>query len=306
LVSLDVAAFVKDGRPMTTLTKEDFHIYEDGALQQLQAFTPISVPINVLLLFDRSGSTQDQWQFMQNAVVGFMARLRPQDRITLAAFDDEFEVLVKWTEDRWQAVQALDRLLKPKAIGATAFYSSVERSVRREFNGVQGRKVVIVFSDGRDTGLYRQTLTRNRVPSIREDRNFERTLRNVRETRTPVYFVAINTDRNLESANGGGNDYATLKRIFPTSGIPTDFLVQVRQRMEQLADQSGGRVFFPEKLADVTPLYEQIGRELGGSYTLSYMPQTTSTTGDDYHKIEVRVGPADRVWQSRTGYYTQR
>ena len=195
-------------------------------------------------------------------------------------------------------------VVSPKAVGETAFYSSVDRAVRKQFRGVKGRKAVIVFSDGRDTGLYRQTLTLNRVPDSPEDRAFEKTLRNVQQSKMPVYFVAINTDLNLESENEEGNDYLMLKRIFPGSPIPHDFLVQVRQRMEQLADQSGGRVFFPEKLNDVVPLYEQIGRELGASYSLSYMPRNMSGT-ERYRRIVVRVGEADRVWQSRTGYHLQ-
>jgi len=301
---LDVAVFDAGGRPLTTLTREDFHVYEDNTLQELQNFTPVAMPFNVLLLFDRSGSTQNQWPFMQKAVARFVDNLRPQDRISLAAFDDEFETLVDWTADRRQAVLALDRLLQPKAVGGTDFYSSVDRAVRKQFRGVKGRKAVIVFSDGRDTGLYRQTLTLNRVPTMDEDRGFGKTLRDVRQSELPIYFVAVNTDINLESENNGGNDYTMLKRIFPRSAVPHNFLVQVRERMEHLAAQSGGRVFFPESLSDVAPLYDQIGRELGASYSLGYMPLNARISGA-YRRIEVRVGDAARVWQSRTGYYSQ-
>jgi VWFA-related protein len=301
LVSLEVAAFDAGGRPVTTLTREDFQIYENGARQEIRNFAPVATPYNILLLFDRSGSTQGQWPFMQSAVARFLENLRPQDRIAIAAFDDEFEMLVNWTDSRRQAVVSLSELIRPKSAGGTEFYSSVNRAVRRQFRNIAGRKAVIVFSDGRDTQLYRQTVTLNRVPIGDEDREFLRTVRDVQESDTPVYFVAVNTDRNLELGNGGGNDYMTLRRIYPRSSVPRDFLVQVRERMERLADISGGRIFFPEKLEDVALLYDQISRELGTSYSLGYIPGDASGDGK-YRRIEVRVEDAARVWQSRTGY----
>jgi VWFA-related protein len=302
LVSLEVAAFDAGGHPLTTLNRENFLVYEDSTLQEIRNFNPVATPYNILLLFDRSGSTQNQWLFMQQAVARFLENLRPQDRIAIAAFDDEFEMLLNWTDTRREAIVSLSRLLRPRAAGGTDFYRAVDRAVRRQFRDVTGRKAVIVFSDGRDTRLFRQTVTLNRVPEAAEDREFQRTLRDVGQTGTPVYFVAVNTDRNLEIASGGGNDYAMLGRIFPRSSVPRDFLTQARERMEQLAGVSGGRIFFPDELKDVVPLYEQIGRELGTSYSLGYIPLRASSGNGGYRRIEVRVDGAARVWQSRSGY----
>src|SRR6202008_2451601 len=151
------------------------------------------------------------------------------------------------------------------------FYAAVDRAVRREFRGITGRRAVIVFSDGRDTSLYRLTVDLNRAPQMAEDRNFQKVIREVRELETPMYFVALNTDRNLDIGNGGGNDYLMLRRIYPRSTVARDFLAQARERMEQMADVSGGRIYFPDKLEDVAPLYEQISRELGTSYSIGYM-----------------------------------
>ena len=301
LVSLEVAVFDAGGRPVTTLTREDFHVYEDGVIQDLRNFAPVATPYNILLLFDRSGSTQDQWLFMQRAVARFIDNLRPQDRVAIAAFDDEFEVLHDWKDSRRDATLSLARLIKPKAAGGTDFYNSVDRAVRRQFRNVTGRKAVIVFTDGRDSRLYRQTVTLNRAPAISEDRDFQKTLHDVGQSGIPVYFVALNTDRNLESE---GNDYTMLKRIFPRTTAPHDFLVGARERMEQLSEVTGGRIFFPAALEDVVQLYAQIGTELGTSYSLGYIPLSAARDGK-FRRIEVRVGEADRVWQSRTGYYSR-
>src|SRR5678815_804402 len=65
LVSVDVRVNDSRGQPLTSLTEKDFIVVEDGAEQQIQAFSSVETPYNILLLFDRSASTQDQWTFMQ-------------------------------------------------------------------------------------------------------------------------------------------------------------------------------------------------------------------------------------------------
>jgi VWFA-related protein len=298
LVSVEVTAFDAGGRPITTLGQEDFHVYEDGAPREIRNFAPVSTPYSVFLLFDRSGSTESQWPLMQRAVARFLENLRPQDRVAMAAFDEDFEMLLDWTENRRDAILGLPGLLRPRAPGATDFYGAMDRVVRRQFRNVSGRKAVVVFSDGRDTRLYRRTVDLGRTPSMTEDRDFQRILRAIQQSNTPVYFIAINTDRNL-GADDPGNDYLILKKLFPKTAAPHDFLVQVRERMEELAGRSAGRIFFPDTLDNVVPIYDQISRELGTSYSIGFAPGDGS---GGRRKIEVRVERAYRVWQSRTEY----
>ena len=117
LVSLEVAAFDAGGRALTTLTGEDFQVYEDDTPQEIRNFAPVGTPYNILLLFDRSGSTQNQWPFMQRAVARFLENLRPQDKIAIAAFDDDFDMLLDWKDSRRDATLSLARLIRPKAAG---------------------------------------------------------------------------------------------------------------------------------------------------------------------------------------------
>src|SRR5262245_5122899 len=87
LVTVDVAVFDTANRPLTALSVEDFRVYEDGVPQQIRNFSSVSTAYNILLLFDRSGSTENQWPLMQRAVAEFVENLRPQDRAAVAAFD---------------------------------------------------------------------------------------------------------------------------------------------------------------------------------------------------------------------------
>src|SRR3989442_14761038 len=96
MVFVDVAVFDVNNKPLTSLGMEDFLVYEDGVRQQIRNFSPVATPYNILLLFDRSGSTQNQWTLMQSAVAGFLGNLRAQNRSAGGAFDADFELLSAW------------------------------------------------------------------------------------------------------------------------------------------------------------------------------------------------------------------
>jgi VWFA-related protein len=301
-VSVDVSVRDLAGRTVTDLTQEDFEIYEDGIRQEIRNFSPVATAYNVLLLFDRSGSTQHKWAFMQRAVASFIASLRPQDRIAIGAFDSEFQMQLEWTGDRAKAVLALPELIRARAVGGTNLYGALDRVLRREFRKVTGRRTIVVLTDGRDTSLYRDLVTRNRQLEPPEDRGFQKTLKTVRNQQIPLYFVGINTDRNLEPNLLGGDEYRNLQIIFRNSLVPQRYLQQTRIRMEQLAEASGGRILFPARIDEISPLYEQIARELGMSYSLGYI-SSNSTANDSFRQIQVRArNDKLRLTQSRNGY----
>src|SRR5262245_61149393 len=130
VVTVDVSVRDSAGKPVNDLSRGDFEVYEDGVRQEITYFSPVATPYNVFLLFDRSGSTQHKWPFMQRAVAGFIASLRQQDRIAIASFDFEFQLHTEWTGDRDKAILALPDLIHPKAVGGTDFYGALERTLR--------------------------------------------------------------------------------------------------------------------------------------------------------------------------------
>jgi hypothetical protein len=115
-----------------------------------------------------------------------------------------------------------------------------------------------------------------------------------------VYFVAIDTDKNFEPDSG--DEYRKLQLLFPDSPMAAHYLIQVRARMEELADRSGGQMLYPRQIEDIVPLYERISRELGTSYSLGYISKDSRTDGPP-RGIEVRVANgALHLTQSRTSY----
>jgi Ca-activated chloride channel family protein len=291
LVSVDVGVTDARGVPVMTLTKEDFQVLEDGVPREIRNFAPAGTPYSCLLLFDASGSTQNQWPFLIEAVNGFIRGLGRGDRIEIATFASTVEKLVDWRLARGERVDVQFR--PPGAFGyganpsnqgnsirggpilSTDFYGSLEWAAN-EARGVNGRRGVIVFTDGQDS----------REVKSQEQSAFHRALSAVEQSETPFFFVGINTDVNSVS---------------PPSAAPRAQQKRARARMEELAYRSGGRIFLPRKIDDVVPLYADIARDLGSLYTLGFSPVTADNRG--YHRIEVRVrGGRLKVSQSRQGY----
>jgi Ca-activated chloride channel family protein len=302
-VSLDVTVRNAAGEPMLSLLERDFSIFEDGVEQEIKSFSALDTPYNILLLFDRSGSTEDQWRTMQRAASTFARNMRKQDRVALASFEDGLTMLSSWKDMPAQIDRALGELLKRGPGGGSNLYWSLERATRREFRGIEGRRAVVVLTDGRDSSLGKQTSTTGSPPSAATDPAFKNTLAVVREARIPLYFVALNTDRNP----GGslGEDYYSLENRYFTGRSGMAFLAEVRHRMELLADASGGRVFFPKNLRDVIVIYDDISLDMSTAYSLSYISSQGGAESGQVRKIEVRVRRRDStVHQSRDSYLT--
>ena len=279
LVSVDVKVLDSRDQPMTSLTARDFIVLEDGAEQAIQVFTSVDTPNNILLLFDRSGSTQDQWTFMQRAASRFIRNLRPQDHVALAAFDEGVMMLSGWNDTQAETERALEELHDRGPGGGTNLYQSLERVTRREFRNTIGRRALVVLTDGRDSQLANLKL-------LAVNRSFERTVDRLRSARVPVYFVALNTDKNLTSSNRA---YGAVPK-------------EARLRMEALAHATGGGISFPKGIRDIVDVYDRVSRDLSSSYGLAYTSTHRPVQGQ-YHRIEVRVHGA-KVKQSREGYTT--
>jgi VWFA-related protein len=282
LVSVDVRVTDSGGQPMTSLMEKDFVVVEDGIEQQIQVFNSVDTPYNILLLFDRSGSTQDQWSFMQRAASRFMFNLRKQDSLALGAFDDGLMMLSDWGDSSKEVEKALEELTKRGLGGGTNLYQSLERATQREFRNTTGRRALIVLSDGRDTSL-----DSRRRGSGTADSVFARTYSVVQRARIPIYFVALNTDKNPAGSIG-----------LSSSAV----VIEARTRMEMLANVTGGGIFFPKNIRDIVDVYDQVSRDLSSSYTLGYISSHAAIQGQS-HRIEVRVHGA-KVKQSRDTYAT--
>jgi VWFA-related protein len=274
-IPLDVTVHDSGDNPVSTLTRDDFLVFENDVPQDIQYFEATAAPYHVLLLFDISGSTTQRFPFMLEAANRFLANLRSQDQVALASFDVKVTRLVEWRTARGQSQQVP---ISPMN-GGTDLYGALLWAAQ-EMSQMTGRKGVIVLTDGIDRRLAAVR------PAMNEGRDFQHVLDAMARSRSQVYFVAINTDLNPDFP---GRSPAALPR----------------QRMEKLAQHSGGRVLFPKTIEDVAPLYVEIAKQFGASYSLAYGSTRPSPDGT-YRRIDVRLkgaAPGLRIAQSRAGYY---
>jgi VWFA-related protein len=302
IVSLDVGVLDPIGRPMTNLTKDDFQVFEDGRAREIKNFSSIETPYNIMALFDCTGSTREAWPFLLKSLNAFLTTLRLQDRISVHAFGAGTQTILNWTSRGAEPLNVQMRMPSPLC-DQTDFYGAIASASAR-MQDIPGRRGVIVFTDGVHGGIPSDTvkvgsvsLTRFVDPS--KDKRFVAVRRQVERSDTVFYFIAVNTDHSPNNVDAQG--------LFPgTQYTPLSLfnLQQVRSRMEQIAQVSGGRVVFSQRNSDTGLLFERIAKELGTSYGLGFTPQ--AGLDGKYHRIEVRVrAPGTQVRQSRDGYYAR-
>jgi Ca-activated chloride channel homolog len=271
-VPLMVSVTDNKGKLITTLTKEDFKVYEDDKLQTIRSFNrDADLPLSIALLVDSSGSIIEQLKFERAAATEFFFNTikRRKDRATVIGFDSTVSVLSDETADGFsdEPERLSDAVARVKAGGGTAVYDAVYLAVQKKLAHEKGdrRKLVIVITDGDDTAS-RLSLTEAVEMAQRND--------------TTIYAISTNRTSDTKSREKVKGD-------------------DILQRM---VDSTGGKAYFPLKLDDLAADFQKIGDELRSQYILSYAPINQALDGS-YRKV--RVETADKKYKVRTrpGYW---
>ncbi|MGE0101290.1 MAG: VWA domain-containing protein [Blastocatellales bacterium] len=154
LVTLPV--IVKDplGQFVQGLSQRDFRIQEDGIEQQIAYFSVTDEPVNVALLLDASPSTKEWMDATRKYATEFIKLLRPQDRVLVVAFGERVTFSGDFTSNRRESGRAIGSI---RSGIATALYDAIEMTIREKFSAIQGRKAMVVFTDGDDSWSRRST-----------------------------------------------------------------------------------------------------------------------------------------------------
>jgi hypothetical protein len=153
LVQLNVGVVDRQGRAVTSLTRNDFTVYEDGVKQTIQRFEPVDSPFSLVLLLDVSGSTINFRPQLKLASERFLDALAPEDRVAVVQFDAKVKQLANFGTDRRKTAYAIELA---NGQGETHFYEALRYAMRELEKEGKRRKAIVVLTDGLDTDLRNQ------------------------------------------------------------------------------------------------------------------------------------------------------
>jgi Ca-activated chloride channel family protein len=250
-------------RLVPDLQREDFEVYDNGKLQTLTNFDNRVTPITVVVMLDTSGSMTLALDLVKQAAEEFLIRMLPEDRGKVGAFNDKIEVKpetgLPFSGNRDQLIRALGDL----DFGyPTRLYDAVDYSIN-ELKSVDGRKVVLVFTDGDDTA------SRLGSGDVTEKARLEEVM---------VYSVGLEN----EFMNG-----SQRVRTSPDRGL------------RRLSDETGGGFFLLRKTDELGPTFTRIAQELHSQYVMGFSPENLD---NKVHKLEVRLKRAGLTARARRSY----
>jgi Ca-activated chloride channel family protein len=272
LVVFSATAIDGKGRPVTNLRRQDFRIFEEGRPQPISRFHGGSdLPARVLLLVDGSGSMNQE---LKVASVRFAAErvldaLSDEDQVALAGFDSRYWGVVAFTRDR-DAIRAGLATVEP--FGSTALHDALDKAARDIASHGEGRRAVVVISDGVDTA---------------SERTPDEVLRRSRALDVPIYAItAVSALDDPESDLYVGQEQKGAA-------------VTGSEALERYAVLSGGAAFRISTYAALQKAAERIAVELKHQYRLGYDPPEGPAR---FRRVEVRTTRKGITVRTRSGY----
>lgn len=324
MVTVPVSVSDKNGRFISNLRRRDFQLYEDGIKQTIDLFSSEEVPFHVILLLDTSSSAKLKLETIHEAAIAFIKQLRKDEVVKVVSFDQSVSVWSNFTNDQEKLISAVKAT---KTGTSTKLYEAVDLSLKEFFESIDGRKAVVLFTDGVDTSSGRSTA--------------RSTLNAAEEANILVYSIRYNTEMDQDKINqqpkgpgqpppsrfpipfpgGGGNGNPWPEkppgtgRPFITYQLPQKFpkekhrptsvnndYIRAEMYLKDLSERSGGRYYDADTLANIDKSFADIAQELRHQYSIGYYPSNGKRDGT-FRRVRVKVDkPPDAIVQSKNGY----
>ena len=312
-VTVPVSVMDRDGRFVPNLRREDFTIFENGIEQPIAHFEPTEKPFTVALLLDTSGSTQFHLWQIKEAAINFAKQLRPQDRVLVVTFSHEVLLLTEVTND----LNVISSVIIENAnVGdSTRLYDAVDLVVKERLSKIKGRKAIVLFTDGVDTGSYLAT--------------YQTTMRQAEELDALIYPIKYDTTDYARAMQRAGTvTVTTTTSSWPlgsrtstvTYGVPSnvnpppgttkaDYELADRY-LKELAQKTGARLYEANDPAQLAQAFSRIAEELRRQYSLGYYPHEAAAQGgevpnNERRQIRVKVRQPNLAVRARDSYIRQ-
>lgn len=274
LVDLQVSVLDKEGNTIEGLTRDNFQVLEDNAVQDISLFKHEDIPLSLGLVIDTSGSMRSKKDRVHSAALSFVKESNPDDQTFVVAFDSKAWLQQDFTGSMGDLVDALENL-DPRL--ETAMYDAIYLSVDHVKTGKLEQKALLVISDGEDTA---------------SSWGFNKVLEHVQKAKgVVIYAIGILDDNDSRSGS--------LFRKSPQK--------KAREALTEIAETSGGQAYFPKNIDEVAEICKRVARDLRNRYSIGYDPKNTKQDGA-WRKITVKlVNPPKNAVNSklktREGYF---
>jgi VWFA-related protein len=277
LVTIPVSVFDRNGIYIKNLQQSDFQVLEEGVEQEIAVFGTSDKPFTVVLLLDTSFSADNKITEIQSAANAFVRQLKPLDRVMVVEFDGNNHVLTEFTNDKEKIYKAIS---KADFGYGTSLYDAVDFSLRKRLNRIEGRKAIVLFTDGVDTTSGKSS--------------YDESVLEAEESGAIIFPIYYDTFE--------GTQRRLMTGIITPAGTTAAEYAVGRRYLDDLAANTGGRVFRPESTkASLTEAFEGIAEELRRQYFIGYYPSEDGSEGER-RKIKVRVNRPNLVVRARDSY----
>ena len=290
----------RNNRSVSNLTRDDFLVYEDDVLQNVEKFEPAEAPFRVLLLLDVSGSTRPHLDLLQRASADFSREIKSNDQIAVATFNSRSWLILPFTSDREKARTAIDGIYSG---GGTALYDALMDSLTQYSDESHARQAIVVFTDGIDNQLTGNHAEGSRI-------TFGQLFGEIRESDSLIYPIFLDHRNNVVPRPRGM--LGGLLQKIPQSRRPTisikqqdrNVYLQARRQLASIADQTGARFYSPRRIQELENIFSEIADDLRVRYLLAYnAPHPQRDRSWRSIRVEIRDRP-DLVTRTRRGYYS--
>ena len=254
----------RKGKLVTDLEKQNLKVSEDSKLQTITNFTrETDLPLTIAILIDTSTSIRDRFKFEQQAAIDFLYRtLRPKKDKALLITFDSAIELVQDYTDNAEVLAKAIRQVRPG--GGTKMFDGIYLACQEKLKAEAGRKVLILISDG-DDNLSLETLTG--------------TLEMAQKSDVSIYTISTNS-----------------------SGFFGITAPKADKVLKRLADDTGGRAFFPFKAEDLSESFQDISAELRSQYSVAYRSSNPARDGS-FRSVKIETDRKNLRVKARKGYY---
>jgi Ca-activated chloride channel family protein len=275
IVQLDVFVTDSSAVPVNNLAKENFAVYEDRVKQEVESVERTEVPLSFGLVVDTSGSMRSKLQTVTDAGLSLIRTMQKDDEGFVAQFKAEPELVQDFTRDRRELEDAMGELFTSSgtalldAIIATADYAQEKAKNRR--------RAIIVITDG---------VEKNSAVKEKE------VLEAIKEDEVQIYLVGFVDEEDSSAAS-----------LFGKSGSK-----KAKELLQRIADDSGGRAFFPKDISEMGEIAKQIAKDLRTQYVVSYYPNNPNNDGK-FRAVKVDATSKDNrrlIARTRQGYYAKK